>query len=352
MPELPEVEVVRRGIADWATGRVITAVDVHDERSLRRHEPRIPAGPESAVGTPPPLGEDFRTRLVGRLLETPQRRGKYLWIPLGPLPADEGPSTSQDAASTATARPAVPVAEEQPSALLVHLGMSGQVLVEDRDAPVEKHLKISLDLSPRAGAPEQLRFVDQRIFGGMQVSPLVPADHWSGAVPAPMVHIAPDPFEDLVSSEGPAAEGTAAERLFRAFRRRRSGLKRSLLDQTLISGIGNIYADEALWRARLHFARRTETITRAEAGRVLAAAREVMEEALAAGGTSFDALYVNVNGASGYFDRSLAAYGQEGRPCPRCAGTPRAGVIRRTAFMGRSSYWCPTCQPRPRRGRW
>lgn len=328
MPELPEVEVVRRGIADWASGRVVTAVDVHDERSLRRHEPLDePAGRASGGlpgGLPPAPGpatrsEDFRARLVGRTLAEPQRRGKYLWVPL----------------------------EQTDAALLVHLGMSGQVLVEDRDAPVEKHLKISLDLSPRVGAPEQLRFVDQRIFGGMQVCPLVPADHPSGTVPDPVTHIAPDPFEYLADQQA-----AAAERLFRALRRRRSGLKRALLDQTLISGIGNIYADEALWRARLHFARRTETITRAEAARVLAAARGVMEEALAAGGTSFDALYVNVNGASGYFDRSLQCYGQQGRPCPRCAGTPRAAVIRRTAFMGRSSYWCPTCQPRPRQGRW
>ncbi|GAB3188651.1 bifunctional DNA-formamidopyrimidine glycosylase/DNA-(apurinic or apyrimidinic site) lyase [Nesterenkonia suensis] len=326
MPELPEVEVVRRGLVTWAAGREVTAVDVHDERSLRRHEPLDEQtggdGQGRSCGLPPapePVtrSEDFRGRLVGRTFGEPQRRGKYLWIPL----------------------------DQTDAALLVHLGMSGQLLVQDRAAPVEKHLKISLDLSVRPGAPEQLRFVDQRIFGGMQVTPLIAAEHPSGALPSPAAHIAADPFET-------EADGAAAERLFRALRRRRTGLKRALLDQTLISGIGNIYADEALWRARLHFARRTETITRAETARLLEAVREVMAAALEAGGTSFDALYVNVNGASGYFDRSLTCYGREGRPCTRCAGTSRAAVIRRTAFMGRSSYWCPSCQPRPRQGRW
>jgi formamidopyrimidine-DNA glycosylase len=126
-------------------------------------------------------------------------------------------------------------------------------------------------------------------------------------------------------------------------RRRRTDVKRALLDQSLVSGIGNIYADEALWRAKLHWARPTDKLTRKRAGDVLAAATDVMTEALAVGGTSFDALYVNVNGQSGYFSLSLAVYGQAGRPCPRC-GTE----IVREAFMNRSSYFCPRCQPRPR----
>ncbi|GAA1170286.1 bifunctional DNA-formamidopyrimidine glycosylase/DNA-(apurinic or apyrimidinic site) lyase [Nesterenkonia xinjiangensis] len=325
MPELPEVEVVRRGLAAWVAGRQVMDVDVHDARSLRRHEPSPgsdPGNPADAPTQPDPTpfarGEDFRARLRGRTLQEPQRRGKYLWLPL----------------------------DSADSALLIHLGMSGQVLVEDRAAAAEKHLKISLDLSARPGAPEQLRFVDQRIFGGMQVTRLIAADHASGAVPAPVAHIAADPFET-------AADPSADERLFRALRRRRSGLKRALLDQSLISGIGNIYADEALWRAGLHFARRTETVTRDETSRLLTAARAVMSAALEAGGTSFDSLYVNVNGASGYFSRSLQAYGQAGGECSRCAVDGRsAGVIQRAKFMGRSSYWCPVCQPRPRNGRW
>lgn len=302
MPELPEVEVVRRGIETWAAGREVLGVDVHDPRSLRRYA----EGPEH-----------FRESLAGRRFGTPQRRGKYLWIPLESR-----------------------VGEAAGAALLIHLGMSGQVLIEDGAAPQEKHLKISLELG--GTEPAQLRFVDQRIFGGMQICTLLPAAHLSGSVPEAAFHIAPDPLEP----------GVTAESLFRAFRRRRTGLKRALLDQGMLSGIGNIYADEALWRARLHYARRTETITRAEAFRLLGCIREVMEAALAAGGTSFDALYVNVNGASGYFDRSLQCYGQEGMFCSRCRESGHEGVIRRERFMGRSSYWCPRCQPRPRNGRW
>lgn len=292
MPELPEVEVVRRGLARWATGRTVEQVTVHDPRSLRRHA----AGPQ-----------DLIDRLTGLRLGQPQRRGKFLWVPLA--------GESGDA-----------LADE---ALMIHLGMSGQVLMEESAAPPEKHLKVVLDLSPSADSPGQLRFVDQRIFGGLQLSPLVASTHPSGTVPAAAAHIGPDPLE-------PAVE---PEMLFRALRRRRSELKRALLDQQLVSGIGNIYADEALWAAGLHCARRTDTITRAQVRRLLEAVVAVMTAALEAGGTSFDSLYVNVNGASGYFDRSLAVYGRAGDPCPRC-GT----AIRREPFMNRSSHLCPRCQ--------
>jgi formamidopyrimidine-DNA glycosylase len=233
--------------------------------------------------------------------------------------------------------------------------MSGQLLVEPAAAAAEKHLRVALAF---ADGDPQLRFVDQRTFGGMALEPLVRAadgpaadgpapdgpaldgpalDGGYDTVPASVAHIARDPLD-------PAYD---VERVVARLRGRRTGLKRALLDQTVVSGIGNIYADEALWRARLHGARPTETLTRPAVRRVLAAAAEVMTEALEQGGTSFDALYVNVNGASGYFDRSLAAYGQAGRPCPRC-GTP----IRREAFMNRSSFFCPRCQPRPRSARW
>ena len=129
-------------------------------------------------------------------------------------------------------------------------------------------------------------------------------------------------------------------------RRRASGIKRQLLDQNLVSGVGNIYADEALWRARLHGERPGDRLTRAQVTELLGHARAVMVAALGEGGTSFDALYVNVNGESGYFDRSLHAYGREDEPCDRCAAP-----IRRVAFMNRSSYFCPVCQPVPRRRR-
>jgi formamidopyrimidine-DNA glycosylase len=236
-------------------------------------------------------------------------------------------------------------------ALMAHLGMSGQLLMQDGSVPDEKHLKVRLRLSSSDGMPEQLRFVDQRIFGGLFVTSLVPTDDGGpgglAESPLPLIaeeasHIARDPLDPAFSFD----------LFYRRLRKRKTGLKRALLDQGLVSGIGNIYADEALWRARLHFARPTDTLRRAEAERVLGSARDVMLDALAAGGTSFDSLYVNVNGASGYFDRSLNAYGREGQPCKRCAAAGIHAVIRRDQFMNRSSHTCPVCQPRPRNGRW
>jgi formamidopyrimidine-DNA glycosylase len=173
----------------------------------------------------------------------------------------------------------------------------------------------------------ELRFVDQRTFGGLSVS------EGGAGLPAEIAHIARDPMDPEFSDDEFVA----------ALRRRRTEVKRALLDQTLISGVGNIYADEALWRAGLHGVRPTDALTGPAARRLLGHVRDVLAEAITAGGTSFDALYVNVNGESGYFDRSLNAYGRQGQPCHRC-GAP----IRREAFMNRSSYSCPRCQPRPR----
>ena len=280
MPELPEVEVVRRGLEAHVVGRTITRVEVHHPRPLRRHV----AGEE-----------DFAALLTGRRVEAARRRGKYLWLPL-----DSG------------------------DALLGHLGMSGQMLVQPVGAPDERHLRVRFGLD----APYELRFVDQRMFGGLAVST-------GGAeLPAEIAHIARDPVDPEFDDNAFVAR----------VRRRASGIKRILLDQTVISGVGNIYADEALWLARLHGDRPGDRLRRAEVGAVLAGVRQVMASALDQGGTSFDALYVNVNGESGYFDRSLEVYGQEGEPCSRC-GAP----IVRVAFMNRSSYFCPVCQPRPRR---
>jgi formamidopyrimidine-DNA glycosylase len=289
VPELPEVEVVRRGLADHVLDRTIAEVAVAHPRAVRRHV-------EGAA--------DFVARLAGRTITGARRRGKYLWLELDR-------------------------AEEGDDAVLAHLGMSGQMLLAAADRPDEAHLRVRVRF---ADAGPELRFVDQRTFGGLSVHPLVPAAG-GGLLPAPVAHIARDPMDPAFDLDTAVA----------GIRRRRTGLKRALLDQTVVSGIGNIYADEALWRARLHGSRPTEGLTRGQGRAVLGAAAAVMAEALTAGGTSFDALYVNVNGASGYFDRSLAVYGQSDRPCPRC-GTP----IRRDPFMNRSSYTCPTCQPRPR----
>jgi formamidopyrimidine-DNA glycosylase len=289
VPELPEVEVVRRGLADHVLHRTIADVSIAHPRAVRRHL-------EGAA--------DFTGRLTGRTVTGVHRRGKYLWIDL------DGGALGDDA-------------------VLAHLGMSGQMLVAARARPDETHLRVRIRFAD--GGPE-LRFVDQRTFGGLSLHPLVPVEG-GGLLPEPVAHIARDPLDPAFDHDAAVA----------GIRRRRTGLKRALLDQTVVSGIGNIYADEALWRARLHGARPTERLTRAQGRAVLTAAAEVMRDALEAGGTSFDALYVDVNGASGYFERSLAVYGRADRPCPRC-GTS----IRRERFMNRSSYTCPRCQPRPR----
>ncbi len=294
MPELPEVEVVRRGVETFALGRTIAAVEVLHPRAVRRH----------AAGA-----EDLTARLAGATIAAARRRGKFLWLPLG------APAGAPD------------------EAVLVHLGMSGQLLVRPPSAPPERHLRVRFRFAD--GGPD-LRFVDQRTFGGLALEPLVPGLE-GVPVPRSVAHIAHDPLESGFDPAGFAA----------ALRRRRTGLKRALLDQTLVSGIGNIYADEALWRAQLHYARPTETLRASEISRVLGGAVEVMTAALAAGGTSFDSLYVNVNGESGYFDRSLDVYGRAGRACRRCGAE-----IRRDAFMNRSSFSCPRCQPKPRRARW
>lgn len=299
MPELPEVEVVRRGIQQWATDGVITNVDVLDPRSLRRHT----HGPE-----------DFTTRLQGQQMAAGQRRGKYLWIPI-----DEGYN-----------------------AIVVHLGMSGQLLISEPGIPDQKHLKIRITFTT-GQAVQELRFVDQRIFGGLYLDTLIPtADRPAELTPSTVAHIGRDPLDEHFDTEA----------IFRKLRARKSSLKRALLDQSLSSGIGNIYADEALFRAKLHYARPTETLTRKEATRVYQAAEQVMQLALAQGGTSFDALYVNVNGESGYFERSLNVYGRAGEPCYRCQDAGLETLIARQKFMNRSSYYCPRCQPVPRRARW
>ncbi|MER6235816.1 bifunctional DNA-formamidopyrimidine glycosylase/DNA-(apurinic or apyrimidinic site) lyase [Streptomyces clavifer] len=285
MPELPEVEVVRRGLERWVAGRTVDEVEVLHPRAVRRH---LAGGP------------DFAARLRGMRFGTAMRRGKYLWVPL----------------------------DEAEASLLGHLGMSGQLLVQPAKTPDEKHLRIRIRFDDSLGT--ELRFVDQRTFGGLSLHENTP-----DGLPDVIAHIARDPLDPYFDD---AAFHTA-------LRLRRTTVKRALLDQSLISGVGNIYADEALWRSRLHYERPTATLTRPRTAELLGHVREVMREALDQGGTSFDSLYVNVNGESGYFDRSLDAYGREDEPCHRC-GTP----MRRRPWMNRSSYFCPRCQRPPRAG--
>ena len=348
MPELPEVETVRAGLADHSLGRPVQAVRVVDARSLRRHLP----GPAH-----------FEAALTDRALRGAYRRGKYLWLTL----------SEADGA----------LADE---ALVVHLGMSGQLLVRDEpggdsgsdsgsDSEARaafdeqpRHLRVALELGPagatrgaastsRESTGQRLLFVDQRIFGGMFLSPLVPDVPAAVAankaapgemapgevperflVPEAVKHIARDPLDEFFD---PAA-------VRRKFLRTSSGIKKVLLDQSVISGVGNIYADEALWRARLHYAKPARTLSAAQTRELLEAVTQVLRESLAAGGTSFDALYVNVLGESGYFERSLNAYGRAGEPCHRCAEAGRTSLIVREPFQNRSSYRCPHCQRAPR----
>ena len=281
MPELPEVETVRRGLATHVVGRTVAEVEVAHPRAVRRH----PGG-----------AADFAAALAGQKLLSAGRRGKYLWLPLS-----------------------------GGDALIGHLGMSGQLVLRPADAPPHPHLRVRFRFTD---AGPQLWFMDQRTFGGLSISPY----HGTG-VPDQIAHIAPDPLDPTFDEEGFVA----------ALRRRRVAVKAALLDQRMISGVGNIYADEALWRTKLHGQRRCDQLDASVVRELLGHVRDVLTEAIDAGGTSFDALYVDINGDGGWFGRSLAAYGREGEPCHRC-GTP----IRREPFANRSSYSCPTCQPRPR----
>jgi formamidopyrimidine-DNA glycosylase len=359
VPELPEVEVVRAGLAPAVTGAIVESVIVYDERSLRRH-----GGPS----------DDFVQRLTGAVFEEPLRRGKFLWIPVSasgflvpPRSLDPPGSAAAALGAAARMRPTpeiLPVGSPNSGdldseaggspelaarqraeqgrggaegsahgeAVVVHLGMSGQVLLRDRDTD-DNLTRVRLELRHPEHGPLRLNFVDQRIFGSMAIDPLMATDVAGQTVPSQVAHIARDPLD-------PHFDDAA---FFARLAKKNTGIKRALLDQGLISGIGNIYADESLWRSRLHYEYPTAQLPRARAKELLAEVRSVLRRALDEGGTSFDAQYVNVNGQSGYFSHSLNAYGQQGQPCPRC-GRP----IVREQFMNRGSHFCPWCQRMPR----
>ena len=327
MPELPEVEVVRAGLEPAVTGATVRRVTVFDERSLRRHA--------AATGGAP--SEDFVARLEGRVIRSAVRRGKFLWLPLDRA---QKPHAHDDATEPA-------------EALVAHLGMSGQMLLREPTATDHRLLRIRLELelapaelasgglAPAESRPTNvhLDFVDQRIFGSMAIDTLVATpDARAGGlgdnaalVPRQVAHIARDPLDAAFVDRT----------FFAGLATRRSGIKRALLDQTLISGVGNIYADESLWSARIHFDQPANTLSRATTQRLLTEVRLVLAKALAEGGTSFDAQYVNVNGASGYFSHSLNAYGRQGTPCARCGS-----LLAREPWMNRNSHFCPRCQRR------
>jgi formamidopyrimidine-DNA glycosylase len=345
MPELPEVETVRRGLASHIVGATCTGVSVLDERILRRH---------GAPMAPHPSGSELAQRLQGRRIVSVQRRGKFLWMPLA---TDMSMSKPSDEAVT------------------VHLGMSGQLLLREPMMPLRRpmspapvgippllhngashkenlyratlhkgahsgepspialalagpHVRARLQFVRADGQPIELSFVDQRLFGRIAVEELADDGH-GRAVPSSVAAIAPDPLEPAFADDAVVVR----------MRESRATVKALLLDQRLISGVGNIYADEALWRARIYWARTGRSIAPRTLHRLLEAVREVFAESLAQGGTSFDSLYINVNGESGRFSHSLNVYGRAGEPCPRC-GT----LIRRERFGSRSSYRCPRCQ--------
>lgn len=271
--------MVRRGLAAHLPGRRIIDVRLLHPRTLRR----FAGGPA-----------DFADGIRGRTLGEPHRRGKYLWIPL-----------------------------EADDAITLHLGMSGQCRLDQAADPLDKHTRVVLDLDDGSS----WRFVDQRTFGWMTLSRLV------DGLPAEVTHIARDLLDPELDEPALCATVHASTR----------GIKRLLLDQRVVSGVGNIYADEALWRSALHYAQPGSSLSCTAIRSLLDAARAVMAAALAAGGTSFDPLYVDVNGRSGYFDRDLAVYGRADKPCFRC-GT----AIVREPFMNRSSFRCPDCQRLPK----
>jgi formamidopyrimidine-DNA glycosylase len=302
MPELPEVEVVRAGLEPAISGATVLGATVFDERALTRHS-----------GS----GADFEATLTGRVMLGAARRGKFLWVPLQPRDGAEH------------------------TALVAHLGMSGQLLLRAAGSAAERHERVRLDIHHPAHGELSVVFADQRTFGSLAIDDLIDtADAAAGgrgmddaSVPRQVAHIARDPLDPAFTDVG-----------FRtALGRKNSAIKRVLLDQSVVSGIGNIYADEALWAARIHPETPARALPTRAVNRLLVEVRHVLEKALAEGGTSFDATYVNVNGESGYFAHSLNAYGRTGLPCPRC-GRP----IVRVSFTNRSSHFCPRCQHPPR----
>lgn len=275
MPELPEVETVRRGLAQLLTGFTFRAAqDLH---------PRVLKAASFA-----PL-----STVVGARIINVNRRGKFLWFEL-----------------------------DRDFALVAHLGMSGQFLVSQKDRPLPGHVRARFQLSRRF-EKQEVEFNDRRTFGWLSVEQLIEG------IPQSALHIAVDPFD---TSFDRAA-------VIKRIKLRKAEIKSVLLNQEIMSGVGNIYADESLWRAKIHPETPACDISVRKIGELVDAATNVMAQAIEAGGTSFDALYINVNGESGYFKMSLAAYGQENQPCPRCGFK-----IRRIPFTSRSSHFCPKCQ--------
>ncbi|HVW34766.1 MAG TPA: bifunctional DNA-formamidopyrimidine glycosylase/DNA-(apurinic or apyrimidinic site) lyase [Acidimicrobiia bacterium] len=279
MPELPEVEVVRRGLAREVAGREVTAVTVTGARTVRRQ----PAG-------------ELAGRLTGARLGEAGRIGKFLLVPL-----DDGTDV-----------------------LVIHLRMSGQLLLTAPDQPLARHTHAVLALSDG----RQLRFVDPRTFGELFVAPATGA---GPGRPAALGHLGPDPL----------SPGWSAAVLGRGLAGRTARLKALLMDQRFVAGIGNIYSDEALFEAGLRFDRPAGSLSAGQVGRLHRAVRTTLAEAVRHRGSSLrDAQYVDLFGRPGGYQNRHRVYGREGEPCPRCGGP-----VRRLSLGGRSTFFCETCQP-------
>lgn len=310
MPELPEVEVVRNGFAAHCLGKTITNIEVTHPRAIRKL-----VGGETALAY----------SLVGTEIAQISRRGKFMWfIPTQPIEVATNAAkiAAKNQVETSSKENAIKAAH---NAVMVHLGMSGQLRIFEKPQPQPRHGRIKVDFSDGS----QLWFIDQRTFGYWNISELI-ADphHIQPRVPAQILHIGPDLLE---LSELSIGAGRIAAK--------NTQLKRALLDQNIVAGIGNIYCDEMLWAASLHPGIATKDVGQQQLAELLATGQAIMRAAIANGGTSFDSLYVNVNGQSGYFDLSLHAYGRGGDPCDRC-GT----ILERSEFAGRASVFCPECQ--------
>lgn len=275
MPELPEVETVRRGLSHLLRGYRINEVQELHERVRKNSS----LSPISAI--------------EGARIMDVRRRGKFLWFEL-----------------------------DRPEALVAHLGMSGQFLFQQSDRPTPRHVRALFKISKGLRSKE-LVFNDQRTFGWLSVEELV------DGIPTSALHIAKDPFDSSFDKT----------MTIKKYAKRNMKIKTALLSQEIMSGVGNIYADEALWRAKVHPEVLTSGMSLKKIEVVIDSAIEVMREAILQGGTSFDGLYIDVNGESGFFEQALAAYGQTDRPCARC-GTP----IKRIIVGQRSSHFCPRCQ--------
>jgi formamidopyrimidine-DNA glycosylase len=285
MPELPEVETVARGLRRTIVGRRIISVRL---------------GKTDFIDDPVALEQ----HLPGRKIEAVERYGKFMLIRLSPVHGDGSAVANGDAA---------------PAALLVHLGMTGQIAPNPAAQPSEKHTHAFFLLDDN----RELRYTDPRRFGRL-------------------AYLAAEALVEELRSFGADPLEVTVKEFVQQTRTRRARIKALLLDQSFLRGVGNIYADESLWRAKIHPARLGATLKKEQAAGLHRAFQEILKKAILMRGSSISD-FLGADGQPGEYQRHHRAYGREGKPCERC-GT----VIRRAIVAGRSSYFCPKCQPSPK----